>query len=240
MKQALIGVGFSAVVLAATSALSADMPVKARPAPVMVAATTWTGCYIGANVGGGWSDSKWINFNNGGGISFDYSPDGIVGGGQVGCDWQHGQFVFGIQGMFDGSGIKGSGNILPGQGVGVIAETKVSWFATLTGRIGYAVAPNWLLYVKGGGAWVRSKHTEFTTAGALFAGPDTLTHNGWTVGGGIEWMFAPQWSVFAEYGYMDLKKKRAPLNFFDIEQDVQVVLVGVNYRFGGGPVVARY
>jgi outer membrane immunogenic protein len=239
MQRIVIGIGLA--VMAASPTLAADMPVKARPAPIAVAVTTWSGCYIGANIGAGWSDQKYtvVSGPSTGETRYDFSSDGIVGGGQVGCDLQYGQFVFGIQGMWDASGIEGRGDVI--EGTNVTAETKVSSFATLTGRVGYAAQPNWLLYVKGGGAWVRSKHTEFVTnTGALFNGPEKLTHSGWTIGGGVEWMFAPGWSAFVEYNYMDLKEKFAPVLFFNIQQDVQVVLVGLNYRFGGGPVVARY
>lgn len=78
----------------------------------------------------------------------DQTVDGIVGGGQVGCDLQFDPFVVGIQGMFDGTGMKGTGDPYTG---GKDLRIRVPWLATLTGRVGVAVQNNLLLYVKGGG-----------------------------------------------------------------------------------------
>jgi outer membrane immunogenic protein len=236
-------------------ASAADMPVKApvvRPAPVVVA--PWTGCYVGANVGYGWSPTRWYDPPTG--VEFaHHTADGVVGGGQVGCDYQVQNWVFGIQGMFDGAGLKGSSTNLFLDSTGqTIDETKVSWFATLTGRVGYTIQPMTLLYVKGGFAWVRSKYTEccefippvppgppiFTDF--LEDGVASVTRTGWTVGGGVEHMFAPNWSVFAEYNYIGLGtdsitfQPLAPATTpfaYNIKQNVQTVLIGVNYRWGG-------
>jgi outer membrane immunogenic protein len=155
--------------------------------------------------------------------------------------------------MFDGAGLKGSGaNLFLDPTGQTIDETKVSWLATLTGRVGYTIQPMTLLYVKGGFAWVRSKYTEccepvapITEPGPPLVEADgvaTVTRTGWTVGGGVEHMFAPNWSVFAEYNYIGLGTKGItfqPINstpapfIYNIKQNVQTVLVGVNFRWGG-------
>ena len=146
--------------LAAAPAVAADMPVKAvrapPPAPVML---TWTGCYIGANIGYGFGKKDWSDPEVGLPAG-SHDINGVVGGGQVGCDYQVGAWVFGIQGLFDGANLKGNHrNPIDYSGQDdFIEHTKVSWFATLTGRLGYAVQPALLLYVKGGAAWVRDKH----------------------------------------------------------------------------------
>lgn len=230
-------------------AFAADMPAKApvaRPAPAPVA--NWTGCYIGGNIGYGWAPTKW----NDNGIEFaSHTVDGIVGGGQVGCDYQVDRWVFGIQGMFDGAGMKGSSaNLFLDPAGGVVDESKITWFATLTGRLGYTVEPRTLLYVKGGIAWVHSKFNEccqptvlfLDEIGALLDGTASVTRTGWTVGGGLEHMFAPNWSAFIEYNYIGLgtdtvtfspiNNAPGPFNYH-IEQNVHTVLVGLNYRFGG-------
>ena len=75
------------------------------------------------------------------------------------------------------------------------------WFDTLTGRLGYAVAPTWLFYFQGGAAWAHTS-TDFTLGGVQ-VGQASKTRSGWTVGGGVEWMFAPQWSAFVEGNWMD-------------------------------------
>src|SRR5262249_2398077 len=146
--------------LSASFALAADLPArpvyKAPVAPPIV--YTWTGCYIGGNVGYGWQRNK----------SWDPSAEvsagsetakGVVGGGQIGCDYQFsGNWVIGIQGMFDGADVHGT-HPNPTQTQDIFGF-KTSWFGTLTGRLGYAVTPQTLLYVKGGAAWVHVKHTD--------------------------------------------------------------------------------
>ena len=116
------------------------------------------------------------------------------------------------------------------------------WFDTLTGRIGYAVAPTWLLYFQGGAAWAHTS-TDITFDGVQF-GQTSNTRSGWTVGGGVEWMFAPHWSAFLEGNYMDFgssdESAIRPLLpvpagcAFNAKATEATVLVGVNYRFGWG------
>jgi outer membrane immunogenic protein len=226
--------------------VAADMAVKAplkAPAPIV----TWTGCFIGANVGGGWArktynDPLAVPPAN---ILGSHTADGVIGGGQIGCDYQMGSWVFGVEGMVDAANLKATHLAL-----GDFYSTSIPWLATLTGRVGYAVQPNLLLYVRGGAAWVRDRETKVDLITGLLEGTANVTRSGWTVGGGGEYLFAPNWSVFAEYGYMDFGTRRTtyvtpdiPPVFFplDIRQSVQVVRAGVNYRFNWvGPVVAKY
>jgi len=121
-------------------------------------------------------------------------------------------------------------------------HSKVTSFATLTGRLGYAVQPASLLYVKGGAAWVRDKFTETCSDSSICPGSAKSSRTGWTIGGGWEYRFAPSWSAFVEYNYMDFGRKTSTLVYtdgsiydYDIKQNVQTFLVGVNYRFGGFP-----
>ena len=237
------------VALGVTSAAAADLPVKAPvyKAPVAVA-PSWTGCYLGGNVGYGWAPTKW----NDNGIEFaSHTTDGVIGGGQIGCDYQSGPWVFGIQGMFDAAGMKGSSaNLFLDPAGGVIDSTKISWFATLTGRVGYTVEPMTLLYVKGGVAWVHSKFTECCqptvtitdTLSPLEDGVADVTRTGWTIGAGLEHMFTPNWSAFLEYDYIGLGSEAvtfSPINgspgpfIYHIDQNVHMILLGLNYRFGG-------
>jgi outer membrane immunogenic protein len=226
----------------AQSALGADLPnrpVYKAPAVAPVPVQTWTGCYVGGNGGYGWSQKSW----------YDYDPytsqgssssTGGVAGGQIGCDYQTGAFVFGVQGMWDWADLDGSHPY--SSDPKYIDHSEISWFATLTGRVGYAVQPTSLLYIKGGAAWVRDKFTETCPAGysSTYAcpGEDKVTRVGWTVGGGWEYRFAPNWSAFVEYNYMDFGKDKSTLAYtnsstydYDIKQNMQTVLVGINYRF---------
>ena len=83
--------------------------------------------------------------------------------------------------------------------------TKVPWIATITGRVGFAFQPNWLAYVKGGGAWFRDNETV-TDLGVLEA-TARVTRSGYVVGGGLEWLLGPKWSIFAEYNYMNFGRR---------------------------------
>jgi outer membrane immunogenic protein len=108
----------------------------------------------------------------------------------------------------------------------------------LTARIGYLVQPQSLLYLKGGVAWAHNKFVDNATS---LVGPTTSTgkstRGGWTAGGGIEQMFVPHWSLFVEYDYTNFGRRTenltgGPTEAFSIKQNLQTVLVGVNYRFG--------
>jgi len=179
----------------------------------------------------------------GGEVSGDGS--GFAGGGQVGCDYQFsGGFVIGARNMFDWSSNSKSGTfpVTAFGGLPATVDFKNQWFDTLTARIGYAVQPNWLLYFQGGGAWAHTT-TSVTVAsgGALFGGQTSNTRTGWTIGGGVEWMFAPHWSAFLEGNYMDFGSKSGTVVTaagtcalgcsFSAKATEATALVGVNYRF---------
>lgn len=228
----------------------------------MAPVSNWTGCYIGGNVGYGWQynkpyDPAYPTYDLG-----SNTGTGVVGGGQVGCDYQlSGDWVVGIQGMFDGAGVNGS-YIVPFAYAGDNTETmtfKTDWFATLTGRIGYAVLPQALLYFKGGAAWAHTNYSDTDPSGAVyppFSGQARSTPSGWTIGGGAEYAFTRNWSVFVEYNYVDLGSRDVALTYncgggcgfanpytYKETQNLQMVLVGLNYRFGGigtAPVSAKY
>ena len=132
-----------------------------------------------------------------------HKADGFLGGGQVGFNYQTGMFVFGVEGDVSWADIKGGSNIGPviGAPLGANFNTDVDWTATLTGRLGLAF-DRWLVYGKGGVAWAHDKYnTNFYT----FPGTVELseTRVGWTVGAGVEYAFAPQWTAKLEYNYMD-------------------------------------
>ena len=139
--------------LAIGQASAADLPRKAPayipPAPPPI---TWTGCYIGANIGGAFGDAS-ATFNFG---EVSTNGSGFAGGGQIGCDYQFAGtgWVIGFRNMFDGTSNKRSGTFGSGPLAGTVVNFNNQWFDTLTGRLGYAVAPTWLLYFQGGAAWV--------------------------------------------------------------------------------------
>ena len=225
-------------IVSTTNALAADLPRKAPVyAPPPPPPMTWTGCYIGANVGGAFGDAS-ATFNFG---EVSTNGSGFAGGGQIGCDYQFaGPWVIGFRNMFDGTSNKRSGTFGAGPLAGTVVNFNNQWFDTLTGRLGYAVAPAWLLYFQGGAAW------GHTSTNATFAGVQTgqlsTTRTGWTIGGGVEWMFAPHWSAFLEGNWMDFGSRSGTVvtpNLaacaggcpWSAKATEATVLVGVNYRF---------
>jgi outer membrane immunogenic protein len=226
------------------SVSAADIPApvyKAPPAAVDV--RNWTGCYIGINGGYGWAHKEFVG--DAGGLG-SHTADGGVAGGQVGCDYQTGPWVFGIRGMFDWADMTGS-HIDPTSTADF--NTRVSSFGTAVVRVGYTYSPNTLVYALGGFARVRDRFLFTSIAGSEIGFANT-TRTGFDVGIGLEHMFAPGWSAFVEYDFMGfgsltpVEFQAAPPPFTVAlvpvggstpvvpKQNMSVVLVGVNYRFG--------
>jgi outer membrane immunogenic protein len=233
--------GFGAVLFFSTTGLAADLPRKAPayvpPAPPPY---VWTGCYVGANVGGAWANVEVTDVATGASASRG-SNAGFAGGGQIGCDYQMGSWVIGFRNIFDGTSVNGSRTFtdpLLFTGGGTV-DTKVQWFDALTARGGYLVQPNLLFYVQGGAAWTQAKATAFNGIGAQLGSVSGNSNTGWTVGGGVEWMFVPHWSVFVEYNFMGFGTRSNAFqacglgrcDIFSAKADVQNALIGVNYRF---------
>ena len=226
--------------LTVSQASAADLPRKAPayvppPAPP---AYVWTGCYLGGNVGGAWAHLEVTDQINGASVS--RSNSGFAGGGQIGCDYQIAAWVIGIRNMFDGTSISHSTTffdpLLVG-GTGTV-DTKVRWFDALTGRVGYLLQPNLLLYGQGGAAWTSANVTVLNGFGQQVGEISGNSRTGWTAGGGVEWMFVPHWSVFVEYNFMGFERSSGFTCFvncgnaiFNTKADIQNVLLGVNYKF---------
>jgi outer membrane immunogenic protein len=207
------------------------VPVYIPPAPIPY---IWTGCYVGGNIGGAWSNIEVNNVSTGGTASANNS--GVAGGGQVGCDYQTGGWVFGIRNMFDATSLSNNGRFSTVPFTGT-ADSRTRWFDTLTARGGYLVVPAVLLYVQGGAAWTNTKLTFVDAATGTQVGEISSDRTGWTVGGGAEWMFAPHWSVFAEYNFMGFGTQSAASTacagscVLSAKANIQDALVGVNYKF---------
>ena len=123
-------------------------------------------------------------------------------------------------------------------------HSRTDFLATATGRVGYAW-DHYLVYAKGGAAWSHNKYDVNNFACIIFVScysNATDTRLGWTAGGGFEWAFAPNWSALVEYNhygfgtksytFVDPNNPAGPA-VFDVKQNIDVVKVGVNYRFGG-------
>ncbi|MGY8633945.1 outer membrane beta-barrel protein [Bradyrhizobium sp. 14AA] len=239
MKKNLLLAAVSLVALsAAAPALAADL--AARPytkAPAMVAAIyDWSGFYIGINGGGGSSHATWDFV----GVGREGSHDATGGtvGGQVGYRWQSGQWVFGVEGQGNWADFSGDNTSAL---FATRNRTKIDAFGLITGQVGYAWN-NVLVYVKGGAAVVSDKYEISNLAGAVLSSAND-TRWGGTVGAGLEYGFAPNWSVGVEYNHIFLSDKDVTFAGFAgaerIKQDVDMGLVRLNYKFGG-PILGRY
>ncbi|UPK24114.1 outer membrane protein [Bradyrhizobium sp. 195] len=239
MKKNLLLAAVSLVALSATApALAADL--AARPytkAPAMVAAIyDWSGFYIGINGGGGSADTSWnlVGF----GPEGSHNSTGGTVGGQVGYRLQSGQFVFGVEGQ--GNWADFSGDNISGI-TGFRNRTRVDSFGLITGQVGYAWN-NVLLYAKGGAAVVSNKYDVYSAVTGANLDRADETRWGGTVGAGLEFGFAPNWSVGVEYNHIFLGDHDVTFASGAVErvkQDVDMGLVRLNYKFGG-PILGRY
>jgi outer membrane immunogenic protein len=247
MKKILMAtVALSALVAAPAMAADLARPVYKAAPPPPVYGYSWTGCYIGGNAGGVWVNKEWFDHNPGDptfGLSDGtHNPSGFIGGVQAGCDYQFaGGFVIGIAGDYDWTDAEASNSsiLFPG----FTNHSKVRSLASVTGRVGYAW-DRFLGYVKGGGAW--EKDDYFFTDGG-FSGTASQTRSGWTVGVGGEYAFTNYLTGFAEYDYYDFGNRDTSFlqsdgtNFiYGIKETKSVFKVGLNLRWGGSPVVAKY
>jgi outer membrane immunogenic protein len=217
-----------AVLTAANTANAADMSVP-RPAMFFPPPFTWTGFYVGANLGGGWANGTLNDSFTG--ASLGNSSSGFVGGGQLGYNYQMGNFVLGAEWTIDGTSLNASRTVGALQG-----SANTNWMTTVAARFGFA-ANNWLYYGKAGGGWANTSATLTNlNNGAQVSASNT--NSGWLVGAGVEWAFAPQWSTRIEYNYLGLNTWNANSTIFapnadrfSVSRNIQTVLVGLNYRF---------
>ena len=217
---------FALISLAALTgtAAAADLPPRMAPqpyykAPAEVQVYNWTGFYIGINGGGGFGRSDWDSI----GSSFDVSG-GLVGG-TVGYNYQFGQAVVGVEGDIDWADINGTTNTACPFG----CKTTDNWLSTVRGRLGYA-ADRFMPFVTGGAAFGDIRASTPGFAGA------SNTEAGWTVGAGLEFAIAGNWTAKAEYLYVDLGKFNCGISCGAIATDnvsftTNIVRAGVNYRF---------
>jgi len=241
MKRILI-VGALALATAAP-AFAADLPPPAAPPPRAPAAYipapppfSWTGFYIGLNAGGAFGSSTWTT-PVGSISSFDVS--GGLAGGQIGGNYQIGQFVIGVEGDGDWQNVRGAtaNGICGIAAIGGCAVAS-NWLATIRGRAGFA-ADRALFYITGGGAFTNVK----PSTGALPYGGGSEA--GWTAGGGIEYAITDNWTAKVEYLYASFQSATcnasscAPVNAaptFAFAPDTvtfheNIVRAGVNYKF---------
>jgi outer membrane immunogenic protein len=235
---------------AADMATKAPMPEKA-PMALPIVAYNWNGFYVGGNFGYGWNDvsSTATNLATGEQTSSSSTRRGVFGGGQVGYNWQFNpNWLVGLEGDLDAASLTGSSDSCSSTGCSH-SDGKNDWFGTLRGRVGF-VQNNWLLFATGGVAWVHGSNTRTITAvnippapagsGVLVGQASTAsgTDAGWTVGGGVDWGIAPNWSVNLEYRYMDVKTSRdytyslpTAARHSDNDEKISTVRISLDYHF---------
>ena len=237
MKRFLIAVTAAAALAAAGHASAADL----TETPV-AASYNWSGLYIGANGGWGSSHSCWdASFF---GLSFSEGCHNATGGalgGQIGYRWQRNDWVFGVEAQGDWADLKGSNQ---SEFIPVFTNrSRVDGFGLLTAQIGYSFS-NALVYVKGGAAVTRNHFEVVTTfpPNTLAGTTDDQTRWGGALGAGVEYGFAPNWSLAIEYDHLFMPDKTTdfasiglpfPFGTDRISQSVDLVGLHLNYRFGG-------
>jgi outer membrane immunogenic protein len=270
MKKLVLGATLAGL-LAAGPAMAADLPVSPpyKAPAVMAPVYSWTGFYIGGNVGYSASDrsASSLSLVSPGfapvGENFSLAPSGWLGGAGVGYNWQMRNWVFGVEGDWQWTGQKDSFCGLfacsptISDGFTTVTE-RLSWFATARGRVGYAVDRT-LFYVTGGGAWAKVK-TDIAEVCPTGCGPNLSTAQsalgsfsdtkaGWVVGGGIESAVWRNWTVKAEYLHLDLGTLTRSVGVAGGAEPFTTTLqsrirdnifrVGVNYHFGWDDLAMR-
>ena len=244
---------FATTALFGLSQNASAADVRARPAPYAPPAPvyappafSWTGFYLGGNIGGAWAhrdvtDTFFrVNFNNG-------NDKGVfIGGGQVGYNWQFGYGLIGIEADFDGVANNNNAGVVFIPTVGPIQVTSNNrWVTTVAARFGVTNGP-WLFYGKVGGGWVGNEDFTVTNlrTGASFNISNDNSNSGLLLGAGIEWAFAQNWSAKVEYNYLGLEDRTFAVPFASpffpgdtfnrSNRNLQMVKAGINYRFNLG------
>jgi outer membrane immunogenic protein len=277
-KLFLLGLGTFAAMMLGGAAQAADMPLKAPPmaAPIMY---NWTGFYIGAHIGGAWADRNGHDRFDGdrcfwgeGSVCFDDNGFGrndgrFIVGGQVGFNYQVNQWVWGVEGQI--SALTNQDN---DSACGFVTwggtnhdhlfncNNRGNWVATIAARLGvtFGQTGNWLLYVKGGGAFADARFGvrvrddcpwAFCNSDFAVSNNDN-TRTGWMIGTGLEYGAWGNWSWKLEYNFMDFGHRNIHfdnavlscdctiIRDLDADLKISVVKFGLNYRFGAAPVAA--
>ena len=261
MRRTILGI--VGLVCITSTASAADLPMKA-PAPAPMAPVySWTGFYIGANGGWGWSnfDTAAVPDPNGAFIasgdlsgprSFNTPTNGGVFGGQIGYNWQTGNWVLGIEGDFNAASISGTQNLIggspntPGVTNAISATQRIDWLASIRPRVGVLWGPG-LVYFTGGAAWEGVKRDQMISVfGDTAASSSSSTRTGFVIGGGYEWLVAQHWTVRAEYLFYDFGttntdtltppdcNQNTPgqcnIAFTNGKNNISVARIGINYK----------
>jgi outer membrane immunogenic protein len=246
MKNILLTTVALGVLVLGASAQAADLPMKAA-APV-VPVYDWTGFYVGGYGGYAFGNQ---NLNNATGpnpgfanFTSNWETHGAFGGGEAGAMWQMGTAVFGVEADVAGTNIQGRNNfgLTDVNGLAMDDFNKLKWVGSVRGRGGIAV-DRLLLFFDGGWAFGEIQHTNTVAGGAV--DQFTVSRSGLVAGGGLAYAITNNVIGKVEYRYYNLGKyvRDAPLNTampYDVANTYSTVLLGLDFKFGGGSVVAKY
>jgi outer membrane immunogenic protein len=219
--------------------------IGGNSAYVAAPVANWSGLYLGGNVGSGTGRDRSSLTTIIGTEQFNLAPDGIIGGGQIGYNWQAASWVFGVEADFQGSAQRDNKtSVLRNT---TFYDAKLPWLGTARGRLGYSVGST-LFYATGGYAYGSVKTTIASTLAPTVSFTDSK--GGWTVGGGIETpftllgLFGPSWTTKTEYLYVDLGRTTDSLTLggaavTSTHVQEHIFRTGLNYHFNS-PVVAKY
>lgn len=226
----LAGLAGALVISGFGAAQAADIVAPVEEAIIAPDVFTWTGFYVGANVGYGWGEADHqAGATSGTGIN-DIDIDGAFAGGQIGYNWQFDQIVIGAEADIQWSGIEGDCDDCGGGGQPPETSHEIDWFGTIRGRLGYAMG-EWMPYITGGYAFGEATRETASGGGSSFDN----NIDGWVAGAGVEWAFAPDWSAKLEYQYIDFGDEEYAFDVggFDPVVDLQIhtIRVGVNWHF---------
>ncbi len=220
----------TALFAATEFAIGADMPVKGAPRSYSAPynpAYNWSGFYLGLN--GGYAKGT-TDFGIAG-ASIDTS--GYLIGGQIGYNWQPGNWVFGVEADLDWAGIDGSETGVSGVLTATV-DSKVKYLGSARVRAGYAW-DHWLPYLTAGVGYAKNEVSVSATVPGFTASiSDEQGHIGWVAGAGLEWAYSSRWTAKLEYLYYSLGSATYFENVgggLDTDVKIQTIKVGVNYRF---------
>jgi outer membrane immunogenic protein len=224
MKKYLLASVAALGIVAAGAASAADLPSRKGPvvAPVYVPVFTWTGFYVGVNAGYAWGNVNAGTFGTTRTISIG-DLDGFVGGGQIGYNYQMGQFVLGVEADIQGADLNTGSNAFGDR-------VRTEYFGTVRARVGLAF-DRFLPYITGGWAYGNVK-TTIGAVGPFIGGSTDKSHTGgYALGAGLEYAFTNNWTAKVEYLYVDLGEKNVFDSGVKVGTDFSVVRAGLNYKF---------
>ena len=209
-------------------------PIHDEPLPYGPA-FSWTGLYIGAHVGYGWSDADW-QFAATPGVSTNHSGSGGLVGGQIGYNMQVRQFVFGVEADLSSAWLDGS-TACPGPGFQLRPQLQLAGLRARPRRRRRQRQPHAALRRPRGVAWADVDYAaKDAVTGATFGTGFSNTHIGWVAGAGIEHMLTPNLTARVEYLYYGFDSVTAPAGALGggpaaLDLNTQTVRFGLNFKF---------